>query len=249
MSDTTKRRTKRLVSLVPTLLVLVILVYAVVTYAPEAMSVLKTGDMNAIKAYIQGTGDGYRAIIILVLLQVLQTVTIFFPGIPVYMVSGIVFGKIEGTIICYLTYVVTNCAVFIFSKQMQRTADDFTGRNETENMVAKLMQKTRHPVKLVMALCFIPVIPNGMIPHFAAASVMNLKEFFRAVATGCIPGIFLFVCCGDLLMTEYFWLVIAMMVLAVALLIATVIFKDKIAALTEKFIKRFMNKDKDQDQA
>lgn len=221
-------------------LLFVLIIYAVLEFIPDIIDLLKTGDEAAMEAYIAETGR--FGIVIIVVLQVLQTITIIFPGIPIYMCSGIVFGKIKGTLICYLTYVVSNVAVFIFSKRLGEAADMLVD-NKKELAVARLMKKTKHPLRFVIALCVVPIVPNGIIPHLAAQSKITLKQFFTAVAVGCLPGIILFVCCGDLILDGYLGPIAIAFVICVIIAIIAYIFKDKVSILINKLLELFSGED------
>ncbi len=210
-----------------------LVVYAIFKFIPDILPLLKDGNEQEMEEYIHTAGN--RGIFVIVALQVLQTITIVFPGIPIYMCAGLVYGKIKGTIICYLTYVISNMVIFIVSRRMGEAADELFP-NKKQAGVAELLNKTKHPAILVTVLCVVPVIPNGIIPHIAAKSPLSKKQFLQAVAGGCIPGIFLFVCCGELIMNGYFGVIIAMCVVAFLAMLVFMAFKNKIMAwLNHKF--------------
>lgn len=219
------KKLRNLLQIIFIILLAVILIYAIVKFIPDIVGLLEGGNEQEIQEYIEGAGK--KGVFVLAALQVLQTITIIFPGIPIYMCAGIVYGKIKGTILCYITYVVSNVAIFIASRRMGEAADELFP-NKKQAGVSELMKKTKHPAWLVMALCVVPVIPNGIIPHIAAKSSLKLKKFFLAVAIGCVPGIFLFVFCGELLMNGYFGVIVAMLVLGVVGAVLAFIFKNRI---------------------
>ena len=84
-------KVKCLVKLALSIFVLVVIFYAAYKFIPDVLYILKEGDQEAMEAYIRSNGK-YGAGV-LVLLQVLQTITIVFPGVPIYMCSGIIFGR------------------------------------------------------------------------------------------------------------------------------------------------------------
>ena len=209
------------------LVLAVVAVYIFHTMIPDVLRLLRSGDEHVMERYISEAGrDG---VWILVVLQVLQTITIVFPGIPIYITAGIVYGKLEGTLICYLTYVISNAVIFQFSRRTGETAEAlFASKKQSQSKIAEIMQRTKHPSYLVAALCVIPLIPNGIIPHIAAKSKLQFKNFLASVAVGCLPGIFLFICCGDLLMNGYIEVLAAICVAAVVLMVIAFLFKKKI---------------------
>lgn len=214
-----------------------IVLFIVFKCAPDIIDLLKNGNEKAMEAYIRGTGK--KGIVVIVLLQVLQTLTIVFPGIPIYMCSGIVFGRVVGTVVCYITYVVSNMAIFLFSKSMGAAADALFPADEKEEDVSRLLGKSKHPMRIIMALCIVPVIPNGVIPHIAAKSNLKTRDFLFAVSVGCIPGIFLFVFCGELILNGYLGLVVGLCIFAIVLMVITYAFKSKIGVALGKFSARF----------
>lgn len=230
---------KSVAKIVLSVAVLVFVFLAAYNFIPEVLYILKEGDQAAMESYIRSSGKNGAGI--LVLLQVLQTVTIVFPGIPIYMCAGIIFGRKLGTLICYITYVITNVGVFIFSRNVGEAADNLMN-NDKEAGIAKLMNKSKHPVRLIAALCVLPIIPNGIIPHIAAKSSLSLKQFILAVAVGCAPGIFIFVCCGDLILNGYFGLTMGICAGALVLLVVSYIFKEKFAVLAEKLLEKISGK-------
>lgn len=230
---------KCIVKLIISVLVLATVLYAAISFIPDVLLLVKEGDQVAMENYIRSNGKNGAGI--LVLLQVIQTITIVFPGIPIYMCAGIVFGRKLGTIICYVTYIAVNVGVFVFSRTVGDAADELMN-NDKEAGISRLMNKSKHPVRLIAALCVLPIIPNGIIPHIAAKSSLSLKQFLLAVSVGCIPGIFAFVCCGDLILNGYFGLTMGICGGAVVLLIVSYIFKDKFAKIAENLLEKISGK-------
>lgn len=217
------------------ILLVALVIYAILDFVPNVLDLLKDGDEAKLQAYLEDAGRA--GIFVLVALQVLQTITIVFPGIPIYMCSGIVYGKLKGTLICYLTYVISNCIIFVLSRRMGEAADELFP-NKKERAIVEMIERTKHPNVLVGVLCVLPVIPNGIIPHIAAKSRLDFKGFLTSVAIGCAPGVFLFVFCGNLLLAGHYEVIIVLLVLAVVSGISFVIFRDKIMGwIDETFTK------------
>ena len=82
---------KCIVKLIISVLVLATVLYAAISFIPDVLLLVKEGDQVAMENYIRSNGKNGAGI--LVLLQVIQTITIVFPGIPIYMCAGIVFGR------------------------------------------------------------------------------------------------------------------------------------------------------------
>lgn len=205
-------------------LLLIFLIYLIKKYAVDLVKVLEHGDMTEIENYIEEQGK--NALWVIVVLQVLQTITVFFPGIPIYMCSGIVFGKLKGTIVCYITYVVVNMCVFVFARKVKESANDLLD-NKYDEQLSFLKKKIKNPMIFTMVLCIIPLVPNGIVPYIASNSGLTFKKFLISVAIGCLPGIFLFVCCGELLMSKYFMIILVILAVVTMLSVFSVLFKKK----------------------
>ncbi len=219
-------------------LMAVFIIYICVAYGPGMLAVLESGDEAALEAYVAGAGSA--GVLIIVALQVLQTITIVFPGIPIYMASGVIFGRLWGTIICYITYVVSNSAVFLFSRRLGNKANEIiSGKNANEENVRGLLKNSKHPCILVGALCMIPVIPNGLVPHLAAQANIRFYKFVESVAVGCIPGILLFVAFGDLLMSKYFKYILALIIVVLVITAIGFLFKNKLTPFVNRLLERF----------
>lgn len=205
------------------------LVYIVVALLPVVIPLLKSGDSAAMEAYIENAGA--KGVVILVALQVLQTITIFFPGLPIYMASGVIYGRIWGSVICYITYVVVNCAVFLFARKLGEKADELLSSRKDSDKTKSysgLLQRTRHPKLFVAALCMIPVIPNGLVPYLVAKSKLSFRDFAQSVALGCIPCVVIFVACGNLLVSGYFWWIVGLMIAVAALTLIFYLLRNKL---------------------
>lgn len=239
------KKLKKKLRIVFSVIFVLVVVYLIVTVAPSMIDVLKSGDEEAIESFV--SSQGASATIAIVLLQVLQTITIVFPGIPIYMVAGIVLGRWKGMVVCYITYVISNAAVFIFSRTMKETADELMDK-KTDSKIEQFMHRTGKPKLWIMLLCVIPVVPNGMVPYIASNTGMSTKEFVQAVDIGCIPCIILFVLCGDLLLSPYFKVVL-ILIIAIGLLgLLGYLFKGRFDGITDKFFEKITQKHEDKNR-
>ena len=90
------KKIRNLLQIIFIILLAVILIYAIVKFIPDIVGLLKNGNEQEMQEYIEGAGK--KGVFVLAALQVLQTITIIFPGIPIYMCAGIVYGKIKADV-------------------------------------------------------------------------------------------------------------------------------------------------------
>ncbi len=233
--------------IVPVLMVVAIAAF-VYKFMPQLLILLETGDMEAMEAYVEAAGGS--GIWIIVLLQTLQTITIFFPGIPIYMCAGLVYGHALGVLICYLTYVISNTVIFLLHRYLKESADALMD-NPKNSKIMKLFKNSKRPDILTAVLCVVPVVPNGIIPHIAASSRITTKDFLKAVAIGCLPCIILFVWCGDLLTSVYFaHIMVVITILAIGGAVFGMIFNKQVSDVAFRFIERISaNESKESEEA
>ncbi|MBQ6442469.1 MAG: TVP38/TMEM64 family protein [Lachnospiraceae bacterium] len=246
-NDHTVRIIKRVVVVVVVAVLLFTFVYLIRNFIPGMIQLLKDGEPDQIGAYLRSQGK--IGVVILVALQVLQTITIVFPGIPIYVAAGIVYGKFWGMVICYLTYVISNSAVFLFARKMGAVSEMIlSGRKkkkEGEEVATSLLQRTKYPGYITAALCVIPVVPNGLVPYIAAKTEIPFKRFLLSIAIGCFPGILLFIWCGSMILDGHIGVVIAMCFIGIGCFILFLVFKKRLFAFfNNKILSRFARPEK-----
>ena len=109
-----KWKGKLIRALVIAALVLLIVgaIYLILTnYLPDLIPVLRRGSQAEIEAYIKRT-TGFRGVVLVALLQCLQVLSIVFPGAPIQIAAGIVYGAPVGVAICLISFVTVNFAIF-----------------------------------------------------------------------------------------------------------------------------------------
>jgi len=171
---------------------------------PGLITVLKSGNEKQIENYLAQSGR-WDGIVCVFLLQFLQVVSIFFPGWPIQVASGIIYGGFRAFLITFLSYWTANMTVFILVRQMKNPADsdkrDGEGQEIPEKGIRKISRKFRVPKKIkensfitrvkqthpgvaVAMGVLMPGIPNGFIPYIAAGTSLEVKQFGAAVAGG-----------------------------------------------------------------
>lgn len=239
----TVRRIKTAVFVIFLVVVLFTVFYLVRNLIPTLIQLLKDGEVDEISDFLRSQGK--IGMVILIALQVLQTITIVFPGIPIYVAAGLVYGKFWGTVVCYLTYVISNAAVFLFARKMGGISEQILSsrkKKDSEEYATSLLQRTKYPGYITAALCVIPIVPNGLVPYIAAKTQITFKNFLLAIMVGCFPGILLFIWCGSLILDGHIGTLIVICLIALACFILFMVFKKKLMRfVNEKILSRFIN--------
>lgn len=152
--------------------------YWIHQHAPNIIKILESGDLDKLDDYLDqyGTAGKY----LLVVLQVIETISIVIPAMPVYICSGILFGKAVGIAICYTTNLILNILIFLAARKMKYVKSKVLNLSK-QKTVRNLLDSAKHVDRVVIVMCFLPIVPNGMIPYLSAllsSQFLLLSDFF-----------------------------------------------------------------------
>ena len=157
--------------LVPILMVIVIAILIWIAFGnkiPGLIPLLKEGDGEKIADYL-AQETGIKGVIAVILLQMIQVVSIVLPGMAIQVAAGLIYGWLQGFLMCYFGFVLSNLLIFVFARKMG------SGRLREVSMGRQFM---------VVIANMVPAIPNGVIPFIAAKTDITAKEYVTAVAMG-----------------------------------------------------------------
>ncbi len=193
---------------------------------------LQHGDQQELVRYIRGFGS-VGGVLLAMLLQIVQIISIFFPGGPIQVAIGVVFGTLWGFVICHVGYVLANIAVFFSARRLGNRLDQlFSASNASESRF-RFLTESQHPGFVVALACLIPMLPNGLVPYIAARTKITFWQFFFSVYLGSIPTLLMLNAIGNkLLHGDYLSVALlgAVLVIGVALLY---LFRKRIFALVD----------------
>ena len=188
------------VIVIVTAVVLVVFMF-LKTMMPGLIEAIESGKEDAIEEYLRSSGR-FWGIVSLFLLQYIQILSIFLPGAPIQIASGIVFGTWIGFLTCYAAYNLANLTLFFLSRRLgdsikQIIAHDTQKESSIENLLVS-------PGIGVIMLCLIPIVPNGLVPVFASRTNISYRRFVMAVAVGSVPTLLVLAAVGNhLLVGDY----------------------------------------------
>ena len=202
-------------------------------HTPKMIRLLERGNVAEIEEYIEN--EGAKGWFFLILLQIIETVSIVLPALPVYICAGVIFGRLRGFLMCYVTNMVMNYLIFVFARKIHTAMAEFSLLERTPKL-EEWLTKTKRPARVVLIMCMLPIVPNGMIPYISAQTGIPLSSFMKALAVGCVPSIFFFVTCGDFLLSHPVHITLPVILTAVALIILFFAFRKKITSFLEEKI-------------
>lgn len=171
--------------LIPVLVVIAIAVliwFAFGDKIPGLIPLLKEGDSQKIADYL-AQETGIKGMIAVILLQAVQIASIVMPGMAIQIAAGLIYGWLEGFLMCYIGFVVSNLCVFLFARKMgsDRIRDVSMGR--TSQWLLEKLNGTK-PQFMVVVANMVPAVPNGIIPYLAAKTDITAVDYVKSVAMG-----------------------------------------------------------------
>ena len=171
--------------LVPVLVVIAVAIliwFAFGDKIPGLIPLLKEGDSQKIADYL-AQETGIKGVIAVVLLQAVQIASIVMPGMAIQVAAGLIYGWLEGFLMCYIGFVASNLCVFLLARKMgsDRIRDVSMGR--TSQWLLEKLNGTK-PQFMVVVANMVPAVPNGIIPYIAAKTEISALDYVKAVAMG-----------------------------------------------------------------
>ena len=177
---------------------LVLVVWIICEYMfPGLLPLVRTGDEEAIAAYIQEEGAWLGAFLI-ILLCILQVVSVVIPDIPIHVAAGILYGWWRATIMCYIGFVLGNALVFFMARRLKKRFSAYFPVPDSKSWLIRQIN-SRRPSVVIGIACMVPGVPNGIIPYVAEQAHITGRGYTKAVAstawlqilTNCLCGHFL----------------------------------------------------------
>ncbi|MDD6258113.1 MAG: VTT domain-containing protein [Erysipelotrichaceae bacterium] len=230
MSDKRKPAGKKLIFLI-LLIVILLTAFLIYKFYGDQIAVLwqllRTGNQHELEEYLNAQDQigGYS---LLFILQVLQVISIFFPGMVIQIAGAMIYGWWKSFLICWIGFVFGNALVFgvarVFGKSLAFAFDDHDKKNNW--LIEKINDGNQ--VFVVAIACLVPGIPNGIIPYLASRTSISLKDFALAVAGSSWIQIVLNCIAGHFLSRgEYLFMVFAF-ALQIALIVVITKNRDKL---------------------
>ena len=213
---------KKLVPILGVIVVAVLIWFAFGNKIPGLIPLLKEGDSQKIADYL-AQETGIRGVIAVILLQGIQVASIVMPGMAIQVAAGLIYGWLEGFLMCYFGFVAANLCVFLFARRMGSDRIRDVSMSPTSQWLMEKLNGTKRQFMVVIA-CMVPAIPNGIIPYLAARTEITAKEYVGAVAMGSWLQILLACMAGQFIINGQ-WLYTVLTVVFQCLVIVIILWK------------------------
>ncbi len=211
-------------------------------FMPDLLPLLRRGDEQDIENYIRSFGS-FQGMLVAALLQSLQVLTIVFPALAVQVAAGILFGWWKGTLVCLLSFSLTNFGVFYAARRLNSRFGAFFQESEKSGKAKlRFIAESDCPEYMILLAYMMPFLPNGFIPYVAARTQVSTKRFLIAMTVGSAPSILFFCAIGNRLLQQDFWFVGILSGLMIAAIICLFCLREKVVEAMRKLVRKFRDK-------
>lgn len=186
-----------------------------------------------IERFLSGT-SGWQGLVYLAVFQAAQVLSVFFPGMAVQIAGGLVFGIWKSYLICLLSFVATNVAVFALARR--RNAHPINPETKRGRRVQKVLDwiNSSDPAFMCMLAYMMPAIPNGFVPYAAVHTKVTLRRFALSVFIGSLFQIFIMCSIGSRIMAGDFTASFFLVLGSIGLIVLLYKTKDRLIVYRQK---------------
>lgn len=209
--------------------VAVLLYFAFFKFIPALSS---PENEEAIESFLAGRSR-LGGLICLALLQILQVVSIFFPGAPIQIAGGLVYGTLESFLVCHLSFLFANVAVFYLARRRISLLGRILARHDDKMKKVTDWLNSSDPAYMSALAYMLPGIPNGFVPYAAMHTNMRAKSFAVSVWLGSLLQIFIMCSVGSQIMNGNYLLSVLMIVGMLVLILILYLNKERVIRLLQ----------------
>ena len=142
------------------------------------------GNIHRLKTFI--LSFGIWAPVISAFLMIAQSVVLFLPAFPIFVVNALVFGPVWGALLSWGSAVLGSIVCFSIAKTLGRPAVQRLvnrGHLETADRALKRYEKY-----VILVFGFVPVISFDVISYAAGLTLLTYWEFIPLVCIAQVPS-------------------------------------------------------------
>lgn len=187
-------------------------------------------NMNELKTYINSFG--IMAPVVFIIIFILSTI-FFVPGLPITVLSGILFGAWWGTIYVVIGSTIGVSISFLIGRYIGRDfVQALVSKNEKMAKLDKYINEQGNTILIISRL--VPLFPFNLQNYAYGITGISFKTYLWYSLIFMIPGTFIYTCFGALAYSAVptkefaFYSAILLIGLCVLIIFPKRIFKDKI---------------------
>ena len=122
-----------------------------------------------------------------ILLSITQTIIPIIPGEPIELLAGYLFGKVYGTIICFVCESLASIFVVLISRKYGKRLLSYLIEDKKIQTIEKL--ESKKAFGLFSLLFIIPGTPKDLLCYFSGLAEYDIIPLLIVVTVGRIPSI------------------------------------------------------------
>ena len=180
-----------------TFIVIALMIVATIYFLPMMTNLSDETYRAEFKTNISNMG--FKGVLIVLLLQILQIIVAVIPGQPMEIVSGMLYGTWGGMILCLVGILIGTALVFyIVRKAGVNFIQLFFSPEKIDEMKNSKIFKNPAKFELLLFIIFvIPMIPKDIFIYLGGLSPVRPKRFLAIATLARIPGLFITVFAGN----------------------------------------------------
>lgn len=165
---------------------LVGLVAATIWSWPYIILLIHEEGRTLLRQYIDSSG--WRGVLTLLGIQILQIVVAIIPGEPIEVVSGVLYGGWGGFALCMVGIIIGQAAIFYAVKKFGRPLVRLFFKEEELNRY-KFLNDEKKLQATIFLLYFIPGTPKDILVYVCALTKIDMKVFLYTSVIARIPSV------------------------------------------------------------
>lgn len=176
------------------IIMLFIIIPIVLNILPKFLILLKTGKNDDIVKYLRSFG--IEGMVVLLVLQIFQVLSFIIPAPSIWIISGLTYGTIKGSLTCIIGVIIGNAIAFCLGRKFgNKLINILVNKKNIDKL--NFLENSKHPALILFVLYLIPIIPNSIIPYIYARTNISLRKFTSIMSIACIPSILFSTYAGD----------------------------------------------------
>lgn len=163
----------------------------------------------------------------------LQVVFVFLPGEVIEVMAGLLYGPINGMLVCLLGAAIGSIIIYYFVKGFGfKFIDRFIGRKKLEEV--SFLQNSERLNMILFIIFFIPGTPKDIITYFIPLTNMKLSTFLFITTIARIPSVITSTISGNAIgMKQYELSILVFTITGIFSIIGLYFYKNHICKMKE----------------
>lgn len=181
-------KTRKIINICIFTVVAILAITATIIIFPKIMKLTDETERQLFEEKIEQLG--FKGVVIMFLIQVIQVVLAAIPGEPVEIILGVLYGAIPGCLICLAGAAVGTVIIYLCVQKFGRNfVDKFINSDGFEKLKFLFLKSPAKRDIVLFILFFIPGTPKDILVYFAPFTKIPLSRLLVISLVGRIPSV------------------------------------------------------------